>query len=186
MTDVHIHPPKVEVFDVAGSTNTDPKGVVRPVDRYDETDWGLYVARPSDHPSFDYLESWIIPRLGIRASVFHYLPEHTRDQDYYVDIGEYHRTGSVWHSVDHYLDIVVRTGRDVELLDVDELLAAHTVGMLDAGTAESAIRRASDAVDGIAGAGHDLDAWLASSGMPTRWLTPTPRPAAGGHGSLPR
>jgi predicted RNA-binding protein associated with RNAse of E/G family len=166
---VHVHPPKVEVFDTLGRTNTDPKGVVRPVDVYEATDWGLYMARPSDHPSFDYLESWIIPSLGIRASVFHYVPRHRRDQNYYVDIGDFTRDAATWRSVDHYLDIVVRTGRDSELLDVDELLAAHTTGLLDAGTVETAIRTATAAIDGIASAGHDLDRWLASLGMPTRW-----------------
>lgn len=166
---VHVHPPKIEVFDTAARTNTDPKGIVRPVDVYEVTEWGLYMARPSDHPSFDYLESWIVPSLGIRASIFHYVPEHSRDQNHYVDIGSFRRDGDVWRSTDHYLDIVVRTGRDSELLDVDELLLAHTTGLLDAETTENAIRRSSAALDGIASAGHDLDAWLASLGMPTRW-----------------
>ena len=165
----HVHPPKVEVFDVAGRTNTDPKGFVRPVDVYETTDWGLYMARPSDHPTFDYLESWIVPSLGIRASIFHYLPTHVRDQNHYVDIGEFARDGDVWHSIDHYLDIVVRTGRDAELLDVDELLAAHSTGLLDAVTTEAAIRRASTAVDGIAAANHDVNGWLAGLGMPIHW-----------------
>jgi predicted RNA-binding protein associated with RNAse of E/G family len=164
-----LHVPKVETFDVAQLTNTDPKGFLRPVDEYRVEPWGLYMARPSDHPSFRYLESWLLPALGLRASIFHYVPEHARDQDYYVDIGEFTRDGDVWTSVDHYLDIVVRRGRDIELLDVDELLDARVLGLLDSDTCERAIHRATTAVDGIARHDHDLDAWLTSLGMPTTW-----------------
>ncbi|MGB6181888.1 MAG: DUF402 domain-containing protein [Rhodococcus sp. (in: high G+C Gram-positive bacteria)] len=166
---VHVHPPKVEVFDTLGRTNTDPKGFVRPVDEYRIEPWGLYMARPSDHPSFHYLESWLLPHLGLRASIFHYVPEHRRDQDYYVDIGEFSGDGEVWRSVDHYLDLVVRTGQDVELLDVDELLEATRTGHVDPATAERAIHRATRAIDGIANYGHDLDAWLSAEGYPTTW-----------------
>ncbi|MGU3431401.1 DUF402 domain-containing protein [Actinomycetes bacterium M1A6_2h] len=164
-----LHPPKVETFDIEHRTNTDPKGFVRPVDDYREEVWGLYMARESDHPSFHYLESWLIPELGLRASVFHYVPERARDQDYYIDIGEFARLGSTWTSVDHYLDIVVRTGKDLELLDVDELLDARVLGLLDPEACERAIVRATTAVDGIASHGHDMDAWLASMGMHTTW-----------------
>ena len=101
---------------------------VRAVDEYRVEPWGLYMARTSDHRQFHYLESWIIPRLGIRASIFHYHPEHRRDQDFYVDIGEF-TSGAVWRSIDHYLDLVVRTGREVELLDVDEIGIELTEGM---------------------------------------------------------
>ena len=33
----------------------------------------------------------------------------------------------MWRSVDHYLDILVRTGQETELLDVDELAAQPPV-----------------------------------------------------------
>lgn len=168
-----IHRPKVELFDVAGRTNTDPKGVVRPVDVYSEHPWGLYVARPADHVSFNYLESWLLPTLGLRATVFHFTDGHERDQDHYVDVGEYTRQGTLWRSVDHYLDLVVRTGTDTELLDTDELLAAAGQGLLDPATAERAVRRMTFAVDGIAANGHDLGAWLTSLGMPVTWGSPT-------------
>ncbi|MGZ4561457.1 MAG: hypothetical protein ACXVXJ_10915, partial [Mycobacteriaceae bacterium] len=39
-----MHPPKVETFDVAAGTNTDPKGIVRAVDTYEVHPWGLYMA----------------------------------------------------------------------------------------------------------------------------------------------
>ena len=126
-----VHAPKHETFDLVAKTNVDPKGFVRVVDEYRVEPWGLYMARPSDHAHFDYLESWLLPALGLRASVFHYLPAHARDQDYYVDIGEYTAGTTEWTSVDHYLDLSVRTGRDYDLLDVDELFDARVAQHLD-------------------------------------------------------
>lgn len=172
-----LHAPKHETFDVAGRTNVDPKGTTRPVDTYRTTSWGLYLARPADHPSFSYLESWLLPDLGLRATVFHFTPGHERDQDFYVDVGDYERPlgpGAPWHGEDHYVDLVVRTGRGTEVLDVDELLEAHVAGLLDAATTERALLRTTTAVDGIARHGHDLTAWLTSLGMPVTWLAAPP------------
>lgn len=163
------HPPKIEHFDVIARTNTDPKGFVRPVDEYRVEPWGLYMARPADHRQFHYLESWLLPELNIRVNVFHFTPEHMRDQDYYIDIGVFSRGDCVWTSEDHYLDLIVRTGRDTELLDVDELLEAHDAGFLGSATTEQAITTATKAVDGIAAHNHDVDSWLASLGMPVSW-----------------
>ncbi|AWK72355.1 hypothetical protein CBI38_12985 [Rhodococcus oxybenzonivorans] len=165
----HPHPPKIEYFDLRNSTNTDPKGFVRPVEQFRVEPWGLYMARTADHRQFDYLESWLLPDLGLRASIFHFRPEHRRDQDHYVDIGVFTRGDDVWTSEDHYLDLVVRTGRSTELLDVDELMEAHSAGLLDTATAEKAITTAVAAIEGLATHGHDLGRWLASLGMPIDW-----------------
>ena len=96
-------------------------------------------------------------------------PGHVRDQDFYLDIGTIERHGDRWTLTDHYLDIVVRTGRDAEVLDVDEFVAAVALGLLDAATAEAAMHRTYRAVDGIAAHGHDLDAWLAGFGIALDW-----------------
>lgn len=167
---VDLHRPKVEYFNVDELTNIDPKGFIRAVEQYHVEPWGLYMARPSDHPEFHYIESWLLPSLSIRATVFHFTPADLRDQDYYVDIGEFTQVEATkWKSVDHYLDLVVRTGRDVELLDVDELLAAHAAGYLDLAESQQAIETASATIDGIAAHGHDFDAWLASKGITLTW-----------------
>ncbi len=171
-TDTHVHsahPPKHETFDLDAMTNTDPKGFIRPVDEYRRTAWGLYMARPADHPRFHYLESWLLPGLGLRASVFHFTPGNQQDQDHYVDIGEFSDHGSVWVSEDHYLDLVVRTGRGTELLDVDELFDAVAARLLPQDTAQTAVARAVAAVDGTAAHGYDLIAWLESVGAPIRF-----------------
>ncbi|OHU19087.1 hypothetical protein BKG76_21610 [Mycobacteroides franklinii] len=166
-----MHPPKREIFDLDALTNTDPKGIVRSVDQYRVQPWGLYMARPTPgRAQFHYLESWLLPTLGLRANIFHFNPGHERDQDYYVDIGEFIAGESQWVATDHYLDLVVRSGRETELADVDELLEAHKLGLLSTTATELAIRRAVAAIDGLAERGHDLNAWLADAGMPVTWL----------------
>ncbi|OBI05430.1 hypothetical protein A5715_02875 [Mycolicibacter heraklionensis] len=151
-------------------TNTDPKGVVRAVDVYTVHPWGLYLARPTPgRAQFHYLESWLLPSLGLRATVFHFNPGHERDQDFYLDVGEYTAGPQRWHSRDHYLDLVVRTASGVALADTDELMAAVTEGLLSREDAERAVLHAVAAVDGLARNGYDLHRWLAGQGMPVTW-----------------
>lgn len=143
---------------------------MRAVDEYVVRPWGLYIARPTPgRPQFHYLESWLLPSLGLRATVFHFNPGHERDQDYYLDVGEYTPGPGAWRSEDHYLDVVVRTGAGVALTDVDELLAAVRDGLLAPQVAERAVRRAVAAVDGLARNGYDLSRWLATHGMELTW-----------------
>jgi len=165
-----IHPPKHETFDVVARTNTDPKGIVRAVDEYLVCPWGLYMARPTPgRVQFHYLESWLLPSLGLRANVFHFHPGYERDQDYYLDVGLITVGAQRWTTEDHYVDLVVRTGRGTELVDLDELLEAHVHGLLTTATTEQALRSAVAAVAGLAANGHDLNAWLAGTGMQLSW-----------------
>jgi uncharacterized protein len=165
-----MHPPKHETFDLRARTNTDPKGIVRAVDDYIVRPWGLYLARRTPgRTQFHYLESWLLPSLGLRATVFHFNPGHERDQDYYLDVGEYTSGPDMWRSEDHYLDLVVRTGRGVQLTDTDELLEAMRQGLLAPEIAEQAVRRAVHAVDGLARNGYDLNTWLAGEGIQLAW-----------------
>jgi uncharacterized protein len=143
---------------------------VRAVDEYIVRPWGLYLARPTPRRTqFHYLESWLLPSLGLRATVFHFNPGHERDQDYYLDVGEYTPGRDVWRSEDHYLDLAVRTGRGADLSDVDELLDAVRHGLLTPEVGERAIRRAAVAVDGLARHDYDLNGWLAGDGMDLLW-----------------
>ncbi|MEB3033134.1 DUF402 domain-containing protein [[Mycobacterium] nativiensis] len=165
-----MHSPKQETFDLVAYTNTDPKGVVRDVDVYTVQPWGLYVARPTPgRVQFRYLESWLLPTLGLRATVFHFNPGHERDQDFYLDVGDYTPGPERWHSQDHYLDLVVRTGIGVELADTDELMTAVRAGLLSQEAAERAVLRAVNAVDGLARHGYDLQRWLNDYGMQLSW-----------------
>ena len=143
---------------------------MRAVDSYVCEPWGLYMARPTPgRPQFHYLQSWLLPALGLRANVFHWNPGYERDQDYYLDVGDIDVRGDVWHTEDHYVDLVVHTGDRTELVDVDELLEAHQMGLLTPDTAERAIHRTMAAIDGLAAHDHDLQAWLGSNGMALSW-----------------
>lgn len=143
---------------------------MRAVDEYRLEPWGLYMARPTPgRVQFHYLESWLLPSLGLRANVFHFNPGHERDQDYYLDIGSITVAADQWRTEDHYLDLVVKAGRSTELLDVDELLEAQRHGLIPTETAGAALAAAVRTVADLAAHGHDLMAWLAGTGMALRW-----------------
>ena len=128
------------------------------------------MARPTPgRAQFGYLESWLLPTLGLRASVFHFHPGHECDQDFYLDVSEIVVGPQQWETEDHYLDIVVRTGRGTDLVDVDELLQAHREGLVTTDTAVGAFRRATAAVEGLAAHGFDLNTWLSSLGVHLSW-----------------
>jgi predicted RNA-binding protein associated with RNAse of E/G family len=143
---------------------------VRAVDEYAVRPWGLYVARPTPgRAQFHYLESWLLPSLGLRATVFHFNPGHERDHDYYLDVGEYTPGADTWSSEDHYLDIEVRSGSGVRVADVDELLEAVRHSLLTPEVAEQAVQRAMHAVEGLARNGYDLQRWLTGNGIELTW-----------------
>jgi uncharacterized protein len=167
VTDVHA--PKIELFDVAGMTNTDPKGFVRAVDTYRRTDFGLYMARPLDgHPNIGYFRSWLLPEHGLRVGRWRAHPGQRLDHDVYIDIVDIEGAagGDVWRTVDLYLDILVRDRRDLRVLDTDEVLAARSAGLIDDRTAQRAIERTFAAVEGIAAAGYQVESWLE---LPLTW-----------------
>lgn len=59
--------------------------------------------------------------------------------------------------------------RGVDLEDADELAIAVRDGLLDATSADRAVRRAVRAVDGLAAHGYDLHRWLTTHGMELTW-----------------
>lgn len=132
--------------------------------------WGLYMARPTPgRAQFHYLESWLLPAVGLRASVFHFNPGYERDQDFYLDVGDYTAGPTVWHARDYYLDLVLRTGVGVELTDVDEFMVAVRHGLLNLDDAQRAATHTVGAVDGLARNGYDLDRWLSGNGINLSW-----------------
>ncbi|KZB86692.1 DUF402 domain-containing protein [Amycolatopsis regifaucium] len=165
-----LHPPKVEYFDTASKTNTDPKGVVRDVEEYREEPFGLYMARPTPgRAQFHYLESWLLPQLGLRITDFWFNPGHERDQDFYLDVVDIRREEGVWVATDLYLDLVLRDKQSVRVIDTDELLAAVTAGLLSPADGERALGISHTTVDGLAAHGHDLRGWLSTKDMTLGW-----------------
>ena len=165
-----MHPPKIVTFDVPDGVSVDNKGVVRTVTQYRTTPFGLYMSRPMvGRASAHWMRSWLLPALGLAVTVFSWNPGHERDQDFYLDVCEIDRDGDRWRLTDLYLDIVLRTGRDATVVDLDEFAAAVALGLLDARQAEHALHCSYAAVDGIAAHGHDLDAWLGGRGITLTW-----------------
>jgi predicted RNA-binding protein associated with RNAse of E/G family len=165
-----VHPPKISTFDVPGMVNIDTKGCVRPVDVYTETEFGLYMSRPIvSRPTAHWIETWLLPELGIAVSDWWWNPGHERDQDFYLDIASITRDGPRWVLVDHYLDIVVLQRRSTQVIDVDEFTAALSAGLIDPAGAEAAMHATIRAVAGLAAHGNDLDAWLAELGIRLTW-----------------
>ncbi|HET9254863.1 MAG TPA: DUF402 domain-containing protein [Pseudonocardiaceae bacterium] len=166
----HIHPPKVEMFDLDAMTNTDPKGIVRDVREYRVEPFGLYIARDVvGHRSIRALESWLLPDLGLRVTDWSYHPGHERDAHHYLDVVRIDAGTRRWRTEDHYLDLIVRPGIGVEVLDTDELLDAVLAGLLDPATAREALATTYRALDGIASNGYHLDRWLSAAGMTLIW-----------------
>jgi predicted RNA-binding protein associated with RNAse of E/G family len=174
----HIHPPKVELFDVAGMSNTDPKGFRRAVDEYRLEEFGLYMARPMHgHSELRYVESWLLPEWGLRVSKWHRWPGSHRDENHYVDMVDIDphfgdrsgAPGPLWRVVDVYLDILVHTGRRLTVLDTDELLAALAGGLIDTETAQRALERLYRTVEGVTRCGYDIEAWLGEHAAHLTW-----------------
>jgi hypothetical protein len=167
---VDVHPPKIENFDLTARTNTDPKGFVRTVDEYRVEPFGLYMAREvQGHRTLAYRESWLLPDLGIQITDWYHHPGHERDQDFYIDIGLIRPGERRWQLVDLYLDVVLRSGRGLDVLDADELLAATAEGFIDARTAQQAMETTFRTVDQLAAHDYDVAKWLAEQDIELSW-----------------
>jgi len=176
---VDLHPVKSETFLVPERINIDPKGFKRAVDTYTETDFGLYMARGADHPDFGYLESWLLPELNLRVSIFHFRDKSdgstsgTTRSDYYVDIVDIAvdttNDTSTWRTRDLYVDLSCVVGEPVDVLDIDELAASTSAGIITADEAERAIEATLTAVDGITRHDDNILEWLTSQGYPLTW-----------------
>jgi predicted RNA-binding protein associated with RNAse of E/G family len=109
--------------------------------------------------------------MGLRISIFHFNEGYERDQDFYLDVGDYSPGPLAWHAEDLYLDLVVRTGVGVELVDVDELMEAVQERLVTPETAKRAVLTAASVIDGLARNDYDVGRWLAGRGMVLTWLT---------------
>lgn len=171
MSEIDLHPVKVETFDVHGRINIDPKGTTRPVDEFSFRQGALYMGRPADHREFDYLESWLLPAHNLRISRFHFREGIKMGQDFYVDIALIDRGGSpekpVWTTRDLYIDLVGHSDGTWDLLDLDELGAALQSGYLTESEAATALITTQNAIDHIKA--HGFDAWVDSLGVDLTW-----------------
>lgn len=166
---VDLHPVKQESFNTDRDINVDPKGFKRVVDTFRETDFGLYMGRGADHPDFGYLESWLLPELNLRVNIFHFREGAEKEQDFYIDVAAITRDGGTWHTRDLYVDLVSLTGSPISVMDIDELSAATSAGLISAEDTELAIETTLSAVEGITRNADDVSAWLQSKGIELTW-----------------
>ena len=75
----------------------------------------------------------------------------------------------MWRTRDLYVDLVSLTGNPIEVLDIDELAAATSSGLITAEDAEKAIDVTLTAVDGITRHGDDAMEWLRAQGIELTW-----------------
>ncbi|MBP2182286.1 DUF402 domain-containing protein [Amycolatopsis magusensis] len=164
------HPPKVETFDPDTAANIDNKGISREVDEFRVEPYGLYMARPAPgRAQFHYIESWLLPARGLRVTDFWFSPGHERDQDFYLDVVDVETDGNTWRATDLYLDIVLRDGKGLEVIDTDELLEATVAGLITEKTAQRALETTYATVAGLAAHGYRLRDWLATTGEHPTW-----------------
>ena len=127
------------------------------------------MARGANHPEFGYLESWLLPDLGLRANIFHFREGAERDQDFYFDVAHIAVDGAVWRTRDLYVDLVSLTGNPIAVLDIDELATATSAGLITAEEAEKAIEITLNAVEGITRHDDDAMQWLRTLGIDLTW-----------------
>ncbi|WP_048761086.1 DUF402 domain-containing protein [Corynebacterium vitaeruminis] len=178
------HPPKAETFNLREMVNIDPKGFRRKVDEFQLlTPNRLYMRRGMDHPKFGYLESFLLADEGLRISIYHFRPGVKVEHQRYVDIVSIdHTDPQCWRMTDLYLDILqapsdaeavaplpADAATQIRVEDVDELVAAHTQGLISDELTEFAIETTLTARAAIAAHGDSIDAWMQSLNLNTTW-----------------
>lgn len=164
-----MHAPKLETFRLVDHINVDPKGIDRTVDTYERHEFGLYMARGANHPRFGYLESWLLPDLGLRVNKFHERAGGHFYQDFYIDVASIEPSDAAWTTRDLYIDLLSTTGSPITVDDIDELSQATAQGLISAEDAEFAIEATLRAVDGITRHNDNVLDWLTAIGYPLTW-----------------
>lgn len=165
-----MHSPKVTRYDIAAKTHVVSSGPY-PVDRYEQGDGWLYLARPLvNHPHIAYMEAYLLPALGLQVNRWGHHPGSAYDwYDFYVDIMAFEVQDTCWTSCDFYLDIVVLEGRGAHIADTDEFLAAQAEGLLTQAEASYTLTAAHALLNGLAKHGYSLHDYLETQGLALTW-----------------
>lgn len=135
---------------------------------YRETPYGLFVTRPFvNHPRTRHWRAHLIPQLNLVVCRYDF--HGVREHDFYLDVATITRQGNVWTVRDLYLDIVVHDGLGAEIVDTDELLAAHHAGLIGDAELYCSLEVAHHTLSGLAQARYDLSAWAATNGLTLDW-----------------
>ncbi len=156
-----MHAVKTSTCDLLAQTHVVTRGAFA-VDRFEEGDGWLYMARPSvGHPHIAYMEAYLLPALGIQVNRWQHHPgSEYAWYDFYVDVMTFETGETYWTSRDLYLDVVVVEGQAAYIDDTDEYLAAIEEGHLDTEEAAYALTTAHTLLNGLAKFDYSLHAWL--------------------------
>jgi len=158
---------KTERHDVAARQHHTNTGV-RPVHTYREHPHGLFVARDFlAHPRIRHWQAHLLPGLGVVICRYDF--HGVREHDYYIDVATVTRQGDLWTVRDHYLDLLVHSGIAAEIVDTDELLAAHGAGFIADCEFRYAVAVAHGVLSGLARARYSMADWLAAEGVALEW-----------------
>ncbi|MEW6421629.1 MAG: DUF402 domain-containing protein [Deinococcota bacterium] len=161
-------PVKTEQHDVAARQHHTNTGV-RPVQTYREHPYGLFVARDFvAHPRIRHWQAHLLPTLNVVVCRYDF--HGPREHDYYIDIATITHAGDLWTVRDHYLDILIHDGIAAEIVDTDELLAAHEAGFIGSHELHGAVGMAHRTLSGLARSRYNVSDWLAGQGVALDWL----------------
>ena len=119
-----MHAPKVSYYDLQAKTHTVSSGPY-PVDRYEQRDGWLYLARPFvGHPHIASMEAYLLPALGLQVNRWgHHPGSEYAWYDFYVDVMAFEVGETCWTSRDLYLDVVVVESRAAYVVDTGRIFA---------------------------------------------------------------
>lgn len=164
-------PVKTERHDVQARQHHTNTGI-RPVQTYREHPHGLLVARDFvAHPRIRHWQAHLLPRLGVVVCRYDF--HGPREHDYYIDVATITHAGDLWTVRDHYLDLLVHEGLTAEIVDTDELLAAHAAGYIGTPELHHAVATAHRVLAGLARARYSVEGWLGAEGVRVEWLPVT-------------
>lgn len=161
------HPVKVERHYTKLKNHHTNTGI-RAVKTYQETPHGLFVSREFDkHPRIRRWQANLLPAHNL--VVCHYEFHGLREHDYYIDVAQISREGHIWSVRDLYLDIVVHDGLIAEIVDADELEAAHKAGFIGQAEVARANLIAQNVLQGLKRNNYTLAEWQAELKLALTW-----------------
>lgn len=165
-----VHVPKVSRHDLEAKTHVIGRGTF-PVDRYEQGDGWLYMARPFEgHPHIAYMEAYLLPSLGLQVNRWGHHPGSAYAwYDFYIDVMAFEVGEGCWTTRDFYLDVVVLEGRAAQVADTDEYLEALKAGLLTVDEASYALTHTHALLNGLAKRGYSLQGWLEVQGVKLTW-----------------
>ena len=169
-----MHPPEHGTFDLRAHQHRS-QGFRAGGRRIPLRPWGLYMARrtPGRVPSSTISRSWLLPAPGLEACARTFstsIPATARPGPLSGRRFPSPSAPTVGRPRDHYLDLVVADRPRHRMVDVDRLLRPTTTGCCRPRRPKRRCAPPSGAVGWNPGrTRHDLNAWLASTGVELTW-----------------